>query len=377
VKRKIFVLGGYAPSLINFRGPLLCSIVDCGWEVVAAAPSLTVEIRSVLAASGVRAVEVPLHRTGLNPLRDIVTIFTLYRLIWKERPDVFLAYTIKPVILGSLAAGFRGVPTVCSIITGLGYSFLSETKKQRLIGVVAQLLYRTALRWNRLVLFQNSDDLDLFLKMKLLRGPEKAALVNGSGVDLDWFQLSEPVLSPPTFILVARLYAEKGVREYAAAARAIKRRYPMVRFIIVGGPDSNPSAIGEGEVRSWVADGILEWVGVVKDVRPHLKRASVLVLPSYREGMPRSVLEAMAMGKPVVTTYAPGCRSTIEDGISGFLVPVKDAKALEAALERFVLEPVLIESMGLNARRRAEAMFDVNRVNAEVLSYLGIRKSES
>ncbi len=373
MKKRVLVLGGYAPSLLNFRGPLLKAMVECKCEVVAAAPGLTEDIRSGLAELGVRALEVSLSRTGLNPFRDLTTLFELYRLLRRERPDVFLAYTIKPVVFGSLAARWVGVPTICSMITGLGYAFLGEGTKQRAVGMIAKVLYRAALRWNQRVVFQNPDDLNLFVRLGLVQKQEQAALVNGSGVDLDLYSMATPVLSPPTFILVARLYAEKGVREYVAAARRLRKMHPGARFLILGSPDTNPSAIGEVEIRSWVAEGSVEWLGEVRDVRPYLKGASVLVLPSYREGTPRSVLEAMAMGRPVVTTDAPGCRGTIEHGVSGFLVSVKDVDALVTAMGRFVQEPHLIVSMGLAARRRAEERFDVGKVNAELLSLLGIR----
>lgn len=372
LKEKVLVLGSYAPSLLNFRGPLLACMVDRGCEVVAAAPGITAEIRDGLTALGVRPLEVSLSRTGLNPIRDLSTLVGLHRVFRTERPDTSLAYTIKPVVFGSLAASWAGVPNVCSMITGLGYAFLGENMKQRLVGVVAKALYRASLRRNQRVLFQNPDDLELFLQNGLLRDRGQAALVNGSGVDLEHFRMEAPVTTPPTFILVARLYAEKGVREYVGAARAVRARHPEARCLLVGAPDTNPSAISESEIRSWVAEGCVEWLGEVKDVRPHLRSSSVLVLPSYREGTPRSVLEAMAMGRPVVTTDAPGCRGTIEDGVSGFLVPVKSVEALAAAMERFIKSPDLIGRMGTESRRRAEEQFDVRRVNAEVLSYLGI-----
>lgn len=369
---KVLILAGYAPSLLNFRRQLLEAMVKQGCEVVAAAPEIDDEVRNGLAELGVRSVQVSLNRTGMNPLRDVVSVLHLYRLFVAERPDIFLGYTIKPVVLGSLAARFAGVPHIASMITGLGYAFFGETWRQRVAGAAARQLYRKALRYNRTVFFQNSDDLESFISLGLLGSSPKAVLINGSGVDLGYFPFCPPVTGASVFLLIARLYLEKGIREYVTAARELKRRYPTARFLLVGAPDSNPSSICESEIRSWVEEGLIEWRGAVSDVRPHIMECSVYVLPSYREGTPRSVLEAMAMGRPIVTTNAPGCRQTVVDGVSGILVPVRDSIALAAAMERFILEPDLVGQFGREARLRAEQCFEVHAVSNRVINYLGI-----
>lgn len=206
---------------------------------------------------------------------------------------------------------------------------------------------------------------------------QQAVLLGGIGVELDHFRPAPSVLYPVTFILVARLLAQKGVHEFAAAARIVRRVHPDVRFIMVGSPDLNPGSITEADLRRWHAEGVIEWQAHTSDVRPWLARASVFVLPSwYREGVPRSIQEAMAMARPVVTTDMPGCRDTIEPGISGFLVPPRDADTLARVLMRFVESPQLIAEMGARARKRAEVLFDVRRANGLLLRTMGMEGSD-
>ncbi|WP_245563406.1 glycosyltransferase family 4 protein [Thermus antranikianii] len=217
----------------------------------------------------------------------------------------------------------------------------------------------------------NPDDLNEFVSQGLVR-KEKAVLLGGIGVPLEEWPPAPPHLEPVTFTLIARLLREKGVREFAEAARRIKGNYPEVRFLLIGPLDTNPGAIRESEVRSWVEEGLLEWVPWTEDVRPYLRQTSVYVLPSYREGVPRSTQEAMAMARPVITTDAPGCRETVVPGVNGFLVPPRDAQVLAEAMERFIHEPDLIVRMGQESRRLAEERFDARKVNERFLKELGI-----
>ena len=326
--------------------------------------------QGVLQSIGVTAIDVPLNRSSLNPLGDFQLCWTLRRLFEKLRPDVVFSYTIKPVIYGTFAASLCRVPRIASMVTGLGYCFLGETIKQRLVGCVAKLLYRAALRRNHVVIFQNRDDYDDLVKQGVLQRSKEFLIVNGSGVDLARFALAEPLLSPPTFLLIARLYREKGVLEFVEAARKLKSKHPQARFLVAGAPDSNPSSFTLADIEGWVATGAIEYVGWLEDVRPWLRMTSVYVLPSYREGTPRTVLEAMAMGRPIVTTDVPGCRETVVHGQNGFLVPSKDVDSLADAMERFVVEPDLIRTMGLRSRRIAEEKYNVHDVNFRILAAL-------
>lgn len=369
---RVCVIASLADSLLHFRGLLLSSMVRQGHEVTACAPWHGADVVSRLAQVGVRYRRVSMQRTGMNAIQDAETFVMLRRILRSEQPDVVFSYTIKPVIYGSLAARAVGVPAIFSMVTGLGFAFLGRTLLQRCAGFLVRPMYRFALQANRRVFFHNRDDRTLFEDLRLLRNSEQAVVVNGSGVDLDHFGFAAPLVTPITFLFVGRLYVEKGVVEYVEAARSVKEKHPEVRFRLVGGRDSNPSAISEGVLQKWRSERIVECVGWVDDVRPELVSTSVFVLPSYREGTPRSVLEAMSMGRPIVTTDAPGCRETVVRNENGFLVPVGDAHALAQAMERFIAEPELIVTMGRRSREIAVKKFDVNSVNRVMLTVMGL-----
>ncbi|MBK5965874.1 hypothetical protein CCR95_17770 [Thiocystis minor] len=369
---RIIVIGGLARSLLNFRGPLLKTLVEHGHDVIACAPDAPPDVRTGLTELGVRYRHIPLARAGLNPWGDLQTLRALRRLFREERPDCVLAYTAKPVIYACLAARGSGYPPVHAMITGLGYGFGGLSRRQRLIGAIVQGLYWMALRRAAGVLFQNPDDRDLFVASGLVPPTLPVTLINGSGVDLAAYPPC-PLPDEPVFLLIARLLVDKGLREYQRAARRLKARYPQARFLLAGELDPNPMSIGAAELAAWQADGTIEYLGELDDVRPAFAAARVYVLPSfYREGTPRTILEAMAMGRPIVTTDAPGCRETVIDGVNGFLVPVRDDAALETALERFILDPSLAERMGRESLMIAREKYDVHKVNAVIMAAMGL-----
>lgn len=373
---KFLLIAGYPDSIMNFRGLLLDSLRSLGLETHVAAPGLKHgEIRRTLESKGIIVHDVPLQRTGINPGRDIVTLFHLWRLMRNIRPDYVLGYTIKPVIYGSLAAFIARVPRRFALVTGLGYAFADAEQKgrRRVIRSLAQWLYAAALRRTEKVFFQNSDDESLFRSLGILDSNVPTRIVNGSGVDVDSFTVAPLVTMTLRFLLIARLLGDKGVREYVDAARQMRTQFPNVHFGLVGWIDENPDSITQQELDTWVAEGIVEYLGRLKDVRPAIANCSVYVLPSYREGTPRTVLEAMAMGRPIITTDAPGCRETVIDGVNGFLVPVKSSEDLVHAMKRFINQPELIEQMGQCSRTLAEKKYDVNKVNAIMLEEMGIK----
>jgi glycosyltransferase involved in cell wall biosynthesis len=374
---KILLVAGLADSLINFRGPLIVAMQAKGLDVHVAAPNLSADksVCQQLQGMGVTVHQVPMLRTGTNPLVDLRTAWALWRLMREIKPDRVLAYTIKPVIYGTLAAWLAGVPQRFALITGLGYAFQGGGQRSRLQALV-QALYGLALVRAKRVFFQNPDDLALFQERGILKSHARVCVVNGSGVDVASFVV-QPLPDGAAhgavrFLFIGRLLGDKGVREYAQAARLLKRRYPQVQCALVGWIDSNPNAIKQAELDGWVADGSIEFLGRLADVRPAIEASSVYVLPSYREGMPRTILEAMAMGRAIVTTNAPGCRETVVDGENGFLVPVQDAAALAQAMRRFIEEPALLTSMGARSRQMAEDKYDVHKVNEVMLAGMGL-----
>lgn len=383
----IFLLiASFPDSLLRFRGPLLEALQAKGLSVHVAAPDLPIgsEMRLRLESQGVVVHDISLRRTGMNPLADLASLMGLWRLMRRIQPDYVLSYTIKPVIYGTLAAGLARVPHRFALITGLGYVFQGQldsaevagNKQRGLLRALVQGLYAFSLRVAKKVFFQNPDDEALFRKLGILRDTAGSVVVNGSGVDVAEYSVSAlPVVtsdSGPIFLLIARLLGDKGVREYAEAARRIKIRYPHCVFRLVGWIDDNPDAIKQHELDGWMAEGVLEYLGRLSDVRPAIVDCSVYVLPSYREGTPRTVLEAMAMARAIVTTDAPGCRETVLDGENGFLVPARDVDALTEAMLRFVHAPELANQMGHRSRQIAEEKYDVHKVNAVMLREMGI-----
>lgn len=373
---RFLLIAGFADSLIAFRKPLIVALLNKGLEVHVAAPELSTNqaVMSELTALGVVAHDIPMQRTGMNPLTDLRTLLALWQLMRKLKPHYVLGYTIKPVIYGTLAAWLARVPQSFALITGLGFAFMGEEDNQRSrVRAVVQGLYRTALRHCQTVFFQNPDDEALFRQLKIVSAQANTCVVNGSGVDVAQFDVAPfSEQATPRFLLIARLLGDKGVREYAQAAEQVKQQYPDAQFDLVGWVDVNPNAISQAELDQWVAAGTVNFLGRLSDVRPAIKDCSVYVLPSYREGTPRTVLEAMAMGRAVITTDAPGCRETVVDGDNGFLIPVKDADALAQAMLRFIEQPELIAQMGERSRVIAEEKYDVHKVNAQMLKGMGL-----
>lgn len=384
---KIIVIGGLPISLINFRRPLLREMVSAGHSVTASANGHDITTERKLEEIGVQYHPIRLERAGLNPVTDLLTLIDLIRLIHRIHPDIILTYTIKPIIYGGLAAAWIGVHSTYSMIEGLGYAFIESTSpKQRLISAIARTLYRYSLRKSNQVFFLNPDDMSLFLKMNIVH-KEQVLRINGTGVDLDYYAYTN-LPKEPVFLMIARLLADKGVREYAITAARVKQRVPEARFLLVGDLDPNPSSIKPDELKSWQQSGVIKYLGYLDDVRPAIRQCRYYVLPSYREGVPRTVLEAMSMGRPILTTDAPGCRETmvltaegqkqresgerVMCGENGFLVRPRDVEALEKAMLNFLKKPELAESIAKRSREIAEEKFDVHKVNSVIMKTMGL-----
>ena len=375
--KKFLLIAGFADSLINFRWDLICALQAKGLEVHVAAPEISSSPTTLekLRNNGVFAHDVPMQRTGTNPIEDFKTLIALRQLMQQVRPDYVMAYTIKPVIYGMLAAASTGVPNRAALITGLGYAFQDSegSTKQNLIRRVTRQLYARALSAADLTFFQNEDDQKLFTDLGIIRPGQNTVVVNGSGVNTEKFSPQPlPEGDEVHFLLIGRLLKDKGVREFVEAARRVKQQYPQAVFNLVGFLDSNPSSVTQQELDQWVNEGTVKFWGKLSDVRPAINACHVFVLPSYREGTPRTVLEAMATGRAIITTDAPGCRQTVENGYNGWLVPVQSAEKLAEAMERFLSEPALIQQMGQASLEIARNKYDVNIINDFMLNQLKI-----
>lgn len=369
------IITSQAFSISNFRGPLIRDMVRAGVHVYALAPDYDDYSRKKIVDLGACPVDFQLSRTGMSPVHDLINTIRLVFLLRKLKPDVTFSYFIKPVIYGTVAAWLARIPLRIAMIEGLGYVFTDSNNKnpwyRKFLRWVVSLMYASALSRASKIIFLNKDDLNDFISKGLVSEINTIKL-GGIGVDLNEWAVEPSVTEKITFLLAARLIREKGIIEYVKAARQIKARYPNTRFILLGGLDANPSGLKKNEVESWVNEGILEWPGHV-EVKPWLAQASVFVLPSfYREGVPRSTQEAMAMGRPIITTDAPGCRETVEEGVNGFLIKTRDYEALMVSMIKFIEQPNLVNTMGLESRRLAEERFDVNVINARLLTILQV-----
>jgi len=371
---KIMIIGGIPESLVNFRGDLIRRWCALGHKVVALSAPASESLVEAIKLTGARFRPIPIRRASLNPLSDFKTIISMIKIIREEKPDKIFSYTIKPVIYTAFSLMVTGVKAeYYPMITGLGYTFSGTGLKRSLLNKVSVLMYRLALKRSRVVFFQNKDDLQMFKNLNIISPDKETVVTNGSGVNIGIFNFCKAKNNQElSFLLIGRLLFNKGLREYIEAAKMIKAKYPLTSFKLLGAMDPSPDSINQADLTEWQEEGLIEHYPQTDEVRPYLRSCSVYVLPSYREGTPRSVLEAMAMGRPIITTDAPGCRETVEEGVNGFLVPVKDSRALAEAMERFIDNPDLIERMGRESRRIAEEKYDVHKVNNVINRAMGL-----
>lgn len=372
---KVAILYNTTDYLIRFRAELIKSIQGCDCEVIAITPED--HMSDHLEFLGVRWCEWKLAGQSLNPLKDLASIYYLFQILKKERPDVIINFTVKPVLYGSLVASFLQPIRIVSMITGMGSLFLPGGAKKRFFIKGVHLLYRLAMKRNHRVLFQNDEDMTYFLNHDFI-SVEQAVRINGSGVNLEVFSPRPQEVCQGRFLLVSRMIKEKGIYDFVEAARMVKTEFPNASFVLVGPIDNNPSAITLEEIKAWEKEGIIRYEGRQSDVRPSLARSEVYVLPSYYlEGVPRSILEALSMGKPVITTNWRGCRDTVEEGVNGFLVPPRDARKLKDAMCYFLKDPTLSVTFGEASRQLAKERFDVKYVNARVMQSMGLQSKRN
>ena len=355
---RISLVCNTAWAIYTYRQGLIRTLVARGVAVSVIAPrDRTFDL---LTAMGCRCIELPVASKSTRPRDDLRTLWTLYRLYRSIRPDLVFHYTIKPNIYGSIAAKLAGVNSV-AVTTGLGYVFIQQSRAAQ----IAKKLYRFAFRFPREIWFLNRDDQAAFIDQNLLAHPDRARLLHGEGVDLEQFAFTPlPERETYAFMLIGRLLWDKGVGEYVEAARRLRARYPQARFRLLGPTGAeNPSAISRDEVAAWEREGIIEYLGEAHDVRPLIADADCVVLPSYREGVPRTLMEAAAMGRPIVATDVPGCREVVADGVNGLLCEARNAESLAASLARMVdMSVAERRAMAERGRQKVATEFDERTV---------------
>ena len=361
---KIALVANTTWNIYNFRLNVIRKLMDEGHEVIVLAP-VDEYISYQWKIQGVR--HYPIHslrRDSINPMRDIQLTIELLQLYREHKPDLIVHYTVKPNIYGGIAPRIAGIPSI-AVVTGLGYAFIHNG----FVKQTTKALYKLSSRYHRKVVFENKDDKNLFIEEKLIR-PDKGVAVNGCGVNLQYYHpMPAPDMEVPlTFTFIGRLLYDKGIEEFIQAARKVKQSHPGIRFWILGEIDrDNPSAIRRDDLLKWVRDETVEYHGPAQDVRPFIAASDCIVLPSYREGMSRVIMEAMSMERPVITTDTAGCREAVEQGYNGIVIPVGDTEALARAMLDFrALTKEEQRTMGEHGRLRAEELFDESKVAEEI-----------
>lgn len=373
--KHILIIASYGPSLINFRLPLIKKLLFKGYEISVASPveNFSINFQNELKDLGININFFSLSRTGLNFFRDCKSILEIFKIIKNSKPNIIISYTAKPVIYTGLILKFFPKIIYYPLITGLGFAFTEiNSTKQKIFKKLMIQLYRMGLKSSEKVIFQNKDDQSLFFNSKIILKKDLSNIVNGSGVDLNTYPLSN-LPSNQVFLMISRLLVDKGVREYVQAAKIVRSHFSDATFQLVGYLDENPSGINNSELQSWINQGDIQYLGEVKSVQSILKSCRYYVLPSYREGTPRSTLEALSTGRPIITTDAPGCRETVIHKKNGLLVPVKDPIALANAMISLIKEKdEIVKKMAQESFIIAKNKYEINKVNQSILNIMNL-----
>ena len=374
--KKIVLLGITGASLYGFRADLIRKLVAEKHQVYAFTSEYSDQCLEKINALGAIPITYELSRGGLNPFADLSSLIQLTKKIKQLRPDIVFSYMVKPVIYGSIAAKLAKIPHIIGMLEGLGYTFTEQpqgqTIKTKIIRNIQVLLYRLAFPCLDQIIFLNSDDKQDLMDRYRLFVPE-THILGGIGLDLIQFPYTEAKTLPIKFLFIGRLLKEKGVFELIEAIRLVKRKYPSAHFTILGAIDhENLGALKQEILDQLLQENLFEYPGHVSNIQDWIKDTSVFILPSYREGVPRSTQEAMAIGRPIITTDAPGCRETVIDGVNGFLVPKWNIQALADKILYFIEHPEQVNVMGMKSRQIAQEKFDVNRVNEKLFEIMGL-----
>ena len=359
---KIAVLSSHTPSLFWFRMDMMKSFKMLGHNVYALGNEDESIWKEKFEAQGIVYRKIEVQRNGINPIKDLKTLRSIKVVLKEIKPEKLFVYQAKTIIYGGMAAKQLGITEVYPLIAGMGSVYLKNDLKTKVIRSIMNQEYRMSIQNCPAIFFQNHDDETVFRENAIVKN-QPVVMIPGSGVNLDYFTV-QPFPETFAFLCISRLIRDKGVYEYLEASRRLKKDYPKARFLLVGPYDSNPSAIKPEELQSYIDDGSIEYFGEQEDIRPYMAQSTVFVLPSYREGTPKTNLEAMASGRPVITSNAPGCRETVIDKENGFLIPIKDFSALCEKMAYLLNNPNLVSIMGKKGREKAENSFDVKIVNS-------------
>lgn len=373
LNRRIVIFGNSAQSMNNFRGPLIRHFAENGYEVFAVAPGYNSDSEKITRELGAVPVSFNLDRAGFNPIRELVAGVRFYKLIKRLEPTALISYFVKPSIYGSFSGWLAKIPCRIALIEGLGYSFDRNSDsglKRQALKFAVSFLFRWTLARATKILVLNEDDQETLIDLRI-RASDHIENVGGIGVDLASF-IQRPVpRDKAVFLLAARLIREKGIYEFVDAARIVKTHHPEIEFILLGGIDENPSGLQKETVQGWVDEGLITWPGNVPDVRPWMAKATVFVLPSYyREGVPRSIQEAMAIGRAIITTNNVGCRDTVDPGVNGIIVEPRQPEDLARAIMLLAFDYEKVVAMGNASRAIAEKRYDARIFNRRVLELI-------
>ena len=360
----ILIIGAVPESITNFRGDLIKKFVNSGHNVTAMASRTSNEITKNIEKTGARFIPYGIERNRINIISDFTSFISILRTFSIIKPDIVLAYTIKPIISTGIASLFFKNVKFYALITGLGYVFQKSNIFRTLLKRITYILYYVSLRPAKKIIFQNHSNMDYMINRNIVK-KENCSVVLGSGVNLKYYSIKDFHSGSTTFLLIARLLKEKGIREYIESAKSIKKKYYDVKFMLVGGEDPSLDSIPVDHIKSLDSKNIIEYYGEVKDVRPYIQKCHIYVLPSYHEGMPRTVLEAMSMGRPIITTDVPGCRDTVENNKNGFIINSKNSNQLEEKMIWYIKNTDRWEEMGKQSRYIAKKFFDVNKINEQ------------
>ena len=367
---KIFIVGNLATMMINFRKEFIEMLVSSGHEVYCLVSDYDEKSREKISSFGAIPLDYSLNAKGLNPFKDAIATFNLIRLFRQHRPDVVFSFFVKPVIFATIAAKIARVSRIVGMIEGLGGAFTvhksGQTKKAKIIKTIQIFLYKISLPHLDELIFLNNDDKKDLIDRYNVRA-KSINVLGGIGVDLDNFSYSKATSDPISFIFIGRLLTEKGIFEYLEAAKMVKDKYKDVKFYVFGGlEENNPFGLKQEELIPYINNEIVVFQGYIDNIKEWIVNSSVFVLPSYREGVPRSTQEAMAVGRAVITTDVVGCRETVIDGVNGFLVPPYNSDVLAQKMMYFVENPDTIIQMGIESRKIAEEKFDINKQNKKL-----------